>query len=82
MGRVLVPDTVGHDAVEAVAQLDRPAAHGNHEFDVQKRLAARQTKSANALGACIFEEAQSRFDVEAVGPLDRHTTVRQLRLHW
>ena len=76
VGGVAVPDAVGHDLVEAEAQLGGPAAQRLHELGIQERLAAGEAEDLDALGVGVLQEAQGDGDVEAVGPLDRHAAVR------
>src|ERR1043165_3271605 len=48
---------------------------GKQEFGIDKWLAAGEAEQANAVGVGVFQKADGRRDVEAVGPFDRHAAV-------
>ena len=73
---VAMPDAVGHQLVEAEAELGGPAREGDQELGVEERLAAGEAEQLDAGGVGLFEEADGGRDVEPVGPLDRHAAVR------
>ena len=73
-----MPDAVGHDLVEAEAQLGGPAASAaTHELGVEERLAAGEAEESRCPSAwASSRNRRARRDVEPVGPLDRHAAVR------
>src|SRR5262249_35770102 len=51
-------------------------ADGVDELRIEERLTPCQAEGPDALGVGVVEEAKGNADVEAIGPLDRHATVR------
>src|SRR5262249_16783868 len=74
--QVAEPEPVRHDFVEVEAQPGRPAAYGVQELRVQKRLAPGEPEDADAVIVGVLQEPQGDVDGEAVGPLNRNTTMR------
>src|SRR5207248_875242 len=76
MRLVFVPDGVGHDLVEAIAQFDGTPTDRVDEIGIEERFAARQTEGADTLTPSVFEKAQRDGDVEVIGPLDGNAAMR------
>ena len=73
---VAMPDAVGHQLVEAEAELGGPLRDRDEKLRVEERLAAGEAEDLDAGRVGLFEKADRGRDVEAVGPLDRHAAMR------
>ena len=80
---VAVPDAIGHDLVEAEAQLRRPAGEGNHELRIEERLAAGEAEDVDAVTrgrprGSAGPSAMSSRSGHSIGTQQ----CGQVRLHW
>ena len=63
MGRIMLPDAVGHDSVEAEAERGGPAAKRVQELRIEKRFTAAEAENSDAIFMSIFQKTQCDLDV-------------------